>query len=115
MFVSARHAALLGTAHGIATVHFGDAYEALLAPCSAREPPAVVEPEDGFIILYTSGTTGASKAALISHRAEVARLALSRIDAALAPGDNFVAWAPLFHAHGGAATAPSLRSGDAAH
>ena len=97
VFVSARHVALLGTDNGVATVHFGDAYEALLAPCSAREPPAVVEPEDGFIILYTSGTTGTSKAALISHRAELARLALSRIDTALVPGDNFVAWAPLFH------------------
>ena len=97
LFVSARHVALLDSTDGIPLVTFGDAYEALLAPCSTCPLPAVVEAEDGFIILYTSGTTGASKAALISHRAELARLALGRIDTGLAPGDNFVAWAPLFH------------------
>ncbi len=97
LFVSARHATLLDGIQGITMITFGDAYEALLAPCSEGAPPAMVEAEDGFIILYTSGTTGASKAALISHRAELARLALSRIDTALAAGDNFVAWAPLFH------------------
>ena len=96
-FVSMRFAPLLEAVHGIVTVTFGDAYEALLAPYSGSSVPAIVTAEDGFIILYTSGTTGASKAALISHRAELARLALGRIDTALAPGDNFVAWAPLFH------------------
>lgn len=97
MFVSPRHAVLAGDDHGVPTIAFGDAYEALLAPCSEVSPPPVVEAEDGYIILYTSGTTGASKAALISHRAELARLALGRIDTGLTPGDNFVAWAPLFH------------------
>jgi fatty-acyl-CoA synthase len=57
----------------------------------------VVEPEDGFLILYTSGTTGAPKAAVIGHRAELARFDLSRIDSDLQTGDAFVAWAPLFH------------------
>ena len=97
LFVSARHVPLLAGIHDVATIIFGDAYEALLAPCSSSALPAIVEAEDGFIILYTSGTTGASKAALISHRAELARMALGRIDTALTAGDNFVAWAPLFH------------------
>jgi fatty-acyl-CoA synthase len=77
-----------------------DGWEALLEPALAAGPARLactLDPEDGYIILYTSGTTGMSKAALISHRAEVARLALGRIDSLLAPGDNFVAWAPLFH------------------
>lgn len=97
VFVSARHAALLATTASVATLAFGDAYEALLAAHGEQQPPAVVAAEDGYIVLFTSGTTGNSKAALISHRAELARLALGRIDTALAPGDNFVAWAPLFH------------------
>jgi fatty-acyl-CoA synthase len=77
-----------------------DGWDALLEPALAAGPARLactLDPEDGYIILYTSGTTGMSKAALISHRAEVARLALGRIDSLLAPGDNFVAWAPLFH------------------
>jgi fatty-acyl-CoA synthase len=57
----------------------------------------VAEPEDGLLILYTSGTTGMPKGALISHRAELARLQLSRIDVGLEDSDGFVAWAPMFH------------------
>ena len=97
VFVSPRHAALLDPTADLVTIVFGAAYEALLAPCHADEPPSVVTAEDAYIVLFTSGTTGAAKAAVISHRAELARLALGRIDSGLAPGDNFVAWAPLFH------------------
>ena len=75
----------------------GADYEQRLESADACEPPVVAEPEDGLLILYTSGTTGMPKGALISHRAELARMAVSRIDAGLAEGDGFVAWAPLFH------------------
>ena len=99
LFVSARHAPSvagldLGGAH---IVRLDGEYDALLEAAATDCPAPVAEPEDGYIILYTSGTTGAPKAALISHRAELARFALSRIDAGLAPGDAFVAWAPMFH------------------
>lgn len=99
LFVSQRHApALEGLDLGSARcVRFGHEYEALLDAAAATMPDPVAEPEDGYIILYTSGTTGAAKAALISHRAELARLAISRIDSDLQPGDAFVAWAPMFH------------------
>ena len=97
LLVSPRHAGLLGPITDCTTIVLGEAYEALLAPPVEHAPPPCCGPEDGYIILYTSGTTGTSKAALISHRAELARLALGRIDAGLAPADNFVAWAPLFH------------------
>jgi len=33
-------------------------------------------PEDGLLIIYTSGTTGLPKAAVISHRAEIARMSV---------------------------------------
>lgn len=96
VFVSARHVGTLADLD-VTGIHFGDTYEALLEAASDRAPSHSPAPEDGHIILYTSGTTGASKAALISHRAEVARMMLGRIDSMLEPGDNFVAWAPLFH------------------
>jgi acyl-CoA synthetase (AMP-forming)/AMP-acid ligase II len=72
-------------------------YEQLLSEVSDAEPAVVAEPEDGLFILYTSGTTGFPKGALISHRAELARMDLSRIDAELSAGDSFIAWAPMFH------------------
>jgi acyl-CoA synthetase (AMP-forming)/AMP-acid ligase II len=79
------------------TMLVGDEYEGLLAASSDEEPSAAVDPEDGLLILYTSGTTGFPKGALISHRAELARMALSRIDLGLVEGDGFIAWAPMFH------------------
>lgn len=75
----------------------GDDYERRIAAADSDAPAALVEPEDGLLILYTSGTTGLPKGALISHRAELARMDLSRIDLGLVEGDQFVAWAPMFH------------------
>ena len=82
---------------GAAEIRLGDDYEARLAGPAARAPAVEVDPEDGLLILYTSGTTGLPKGALISHRAELARFAVSQLDAGLARGDAFVAWAPMFH------------------
>ncbi|MBT6506282.1 MAG: AMP-binding protein, partial [Marinovum sp.] len=59
--------------------------------------PDPCDPEDGIVILYTSGTTGMPKGALISHRAEIARAQIQMLDLPANPEDAFVAWAPLFH------------------
>lgn len=80
-----------------ARIEFGYAYEEMLAAASAREPETSAVPEDGLLILYTSGTTGYPKGALISHRAMIARGLLMYADWHLAHDDAFVAWAPLFH------------------
>ncbi len=82
---------------GPTKIVIGEDYEQRIAMADARPPTAIVEPEDGLLILYTSGTTGLPKGALISHRAELARMNLSRIDLGLEDGDQFVAWAPMFH------------------
>jgi acyl-CoA synthetase (AMP-forming)/AMP-acid ligase II len=78
-------------------VLIGDEYEELLAESGDEEPSIAVDPEDGLLILYTSGTTGLPKGALISHRAELARMDLSRLDLGLIEEDGFIAWAPMFH------------------
>ncbi|MBM3393842.1 MAG: acyl--CoA ligase [Betaproteobacteria bacterium] len=78
-------------------LRLGADYEAALSAASDAEPDAPVHPEDGLLVLYTSGTTGLPKGALISHRAEVARMQVNRLDMKLEPGDVFVAWAPMFH------------------
>jgi fatty-acyl-CoA synthase len=56
LFVSDRHAPALADLDldGIATIRFGDAYEALLAAAAAEAPTPIAEPEDGFIILFTT-------------------------------------------------------------
>ena len=58
---------------------------------------AGVQPEDGLYILYTSGTTGKPKAALVSHRALLARAAVGTMDRAVRRGADFIAWPPMFH------------------
>ncbi len=82
---------------GGSLIVLGPDYEKRLEAAAVSEPPVVAEPEDGLLILYTSGTTGMPKGALISHRAELARMELSQIDSGLEEGDSFVAWAPMFH------------------
>ena len=48
-------------------------------------------------VLYSSGTTGLPKAAIISHRAMIARSVIARTDGSFFPDRTFVAWTPLFH------------------
>ena len=78
-------------------ITLGDDYETRIATAASTEPHCHVATEDGLMILYTSGTTGMPKGALISHRAQIARAFSSCVDFDMAAGDNFVAWAPMFH------------------
>lgn len=71
-------------------------YEALLAEGTGEEPvpETPVTPEDGLAVLYTSGTTGLPKGAVISHRAFLARGQVSPFPH---NGPDYVAWCPMFH------------------
>lgn len=75
----------------------GEAYEDLIASAPRHPVLPPFDPEDGLLILYTSGTTGLPKGALISQRAEMARLAVFRLDLGITSTDGFCAWAPMFH------------------
>lgn len=79
------------------TLEIESSYEALLAGQPDTEPAFDIDPEAGLIILYTSGTTGMPKGAVISQRAMLARTVITRVDGAAQPSDSFIAWAPLFH------------------
>jgi fatty-acyl-CoA synthase len=79
------------------TLEIGPPYERLLQQQDGRQAPIVAEPEDGLVILYTSGTTGLPKGAVISHRAMIARSLVFSSELCIAPRDSFVAWAPMFH------------------
>ena len=97
--VSPRHAGrLAGLDHGIGrSLVFGAEYEAALAHSDARPVPDQAAPEDGLVILYTSGTTGLPKGAVISHRAMLARAIVSLVDQSTYPAQSFLAWGPMFH------------------
>jgi acyl-CoA synthetase (AMP-forming)/AMP-acid ligase II len=79
----------------------GEVYERAIAAESADDARAGadvhVDPEDPLLILYTSGTTGLPKGAVISHRAEVARNLVLRAEFGVASDDATVAWPPLYH------------------
>lgn len=77
------------------TIMLGAQYERLLAAATPLDPQPL-DPEAGLLILYTSGTTGLPKGALISHRAMVARSMVGAADWQLGR-EGFVAWTPLFH------------------
>ncbi len=75
-------------------------YETLLSSASTDEPQpeSPVSPEDGLSVLFTSGTTGTPKAAVISHRAFLARAAVKfQLGFLSAEDPDFIGWTPLFH------------------
>jgi fatty-acyl-CoA synthase len=76
---------------------FGAQYEAALAGATPHTDEDAAEPEDALLILYTSGTTGLPKGAVLSHRAEIARNMVVRAEFGITPEDTFPAWSPLYH------------------
>lgn len=100
VFVSERYAPTLERIdHNVGrVVVFGEEYErVVIQTAEVREVPHLAHPEDGLLILYTSGTTGMPKAAVISQRAMVARTLISSLDRPFAEEDSYLAWTPMFH------------------
>ena len=75
----------------------GPAYEKAISESTGDEPTVSVDAEDGMVIIFTSGTTGLPKGALISHRAMMARTLVYATETGAPKDDTFVAWSPLFH------------------
>ena len=75
------------------------AYESLLAHGALDEPVAVDE-EDTAIILYTSGTTGRPKGAMLTHLSIVHSLMHFRLGMALAPATRTILAVPASHVTG---------------
>ena len=79
------------------SIIIGDDYEARLSQVDSRYPDLTIDPESGLFILYTSGTTGLPKGALISHRAIVARSLMFSVETGVPRDNYFAAWTPLSH------------------
>ena len=75
----------------------GADYETALSTAPTGAPDLAVDPEAGLVILYTSGTTGMPKGALISHRAFIARAMSFSTELQLDRDESFCAWPPLYH------------------
>jgi len=76
-----------------------DAYEDAIAAAPAQ-PVAEVSPDDPLMILYTSGTTGRPKGALLPHRKTLYNSLNAEIFFRLTPEDRVLVALPLFHSFG---------------
>ena len=73
---------------------------AALGDEGATPEPVDISPDDVAALPYSSGTTGAMKGVMLTHRALVANLEQNQGMAALGPDDALVALLPFFHIYG---------------
>ncbi|NGN62324.1 long-chain fatty acid--CoA ligase [Streptomyces sp. A7024] len=78
----------------------GAAYEELLATAAAEPIDEPVAPDDTAIIMYTSGTTGRPKGAMLTHGNLTWNAVNVLIDHDLIAGEIALVSAPLFHIAG---------------
>lgn len=103
----------LGVANGRVLVVDDSSYAQLLEPHrGAALPNAEVQPTDCYMLLFTSGTSGAPKAVITSHgRLEFVGTAMNMI-VSLTPADVTYISMPLFHSNAlFSGWAPSLIAG----
>ena len=77
-----------------------DAYEAALAAQAPDFAVAAVTPEDPMILMYTSGTTGVPKGALLPHRKTLANSLNAQLFFDCTRHDRVLVVVPLFHSFG---------------
>ncbi|MFM2274153.1 MAG: hypothetical protein RL211_25 [Pseudomonadota bacterium] len=70
------------------------------AHCSDRHTPVAQAPDDLATILYTSGTTGRSKGAMLTHGNMLSNARVLKDYWGWKPGDVLIHALPIFHVHG---------------
>lgn len=77
-----------------------DGYERALAAASPRAEIEPVTPEDAMLLMYTSGTTGTPKGALLPHRKTLFNSLNAQLFFELRAQDRLLVVLPLFHSFG---------------
>ena len=97
-----RRAVLLGAADVPGVLSFGrlKALGGAVSDDVLAARQAAVKPNDVSQIQFTSGTTGAPKGAMITHRSTINNARLVALRAGLTDADRFVTAMPLFHTAG---------------
>lgn len=78
----------------------GGPFAAAIAAAPSAEPPIGATGEDPLFMMYTSGTTGRPKGALMSHRGNLSWLASMLATSSLHNGERQIIVAPMFHIAG---------------
>ena len=72
-------------------------YEALLARSSPNEPERLIDGDDTWNIMYTSGTTGRPKGVVRTHESHISHYLLSNINMGVRPTDKVMLVMPMCH------------------
>jgi acyl-CoA synthetase (AMP-forming)/AMP-acid ligase II len=90
-----------------------DDYESWVARQPATPPALEIDENADAYQMYTSGTTGRPKGAVLQHRAVTANVVQLAAIAPIAPGERYLIVAPLYHAAAAVASFWIVRQGGA--
>jgi acyl-CoA synthetase (AMP-forming)/AMP-acid ligase II len=91
---SVEHFIVIGNTNATDVTSYAD----ITAAASTDAPPIDIDEHDGAVIIFTSGTTGFPKGAVISHRAVSNAVVHNTMEHEVAPGDRFLMTYPMCHA-----------------
>lgn len=84
-------------------------YEQIIAENSSKDTKAHIDPDDIFVIAYTSGTTGNPKGAVLTHRSCYMAALIHSLEWRVSQADNYLFPGRLFFAAGGPKFIPFVR------
>jgi len=98
--VGEQQACLLPADPGVPVVQTGPAYERWIEQAPAQDPLVEVDPDDAVLLLYSSGTTGLPKGAVVTHANLECTVEIARTSWRMGPDSVNLVPSPLFHIGG---------------